>query len=192
MDGRARTTRTDGSSVHGREPVETTEGQAPQAARLSHDDLWAFCLQYYSVREVKDACLSMQNRYGGNVNLLLLVRWLDEQRLSFDEQGWTTLHASLARCEPLLHSYRELRRKLKLGAPDTLYREALQFELELEKQQQIDLLTGVNTLTLQDNQGEPLTLHYCRQQGAEPLYTALHTDWYPNVDNPPKTEASKG
>ena len=49
---------------------------------LTLERLWQFSLQYYSVREVKDACLSLQNNFHGNVNLLLLLKWLDEQQVS--------------------------------------------------------------------------------------------------------------
>ncbi|WP_080263733.1 TIGR02444 family protein, partial [Vibrio parahaemolyticus] len=44
---------------------------------LTLEHLWQFSLQFYGVREVKEACLSLQNNYHGNVNLLLLLRWLD-------------------------------------------------------------------------------------------------------------------
>ncbi|WP_367987979.1 TIGR02444 family protein [Vibrio sp. NTOU-M3] len=138
---------------------------------LTLERLWQFSLQYYSMREVKEACLSLQNNYGGNVNLLLLLKWLDEQAVSFNEQDWHLIEACLGRSETLLHSYRELRRKLKLQLPDTLYREALQFELQLEKQQQADLVDCVNHLALKNNQGDALTLKYCRQLGGEHLAT---------------------
>ena len=136
---------------------------------LTLERLWQFSLQYYSVREVKEACLHLQNHYNGNVNLLLLLKWLDEQQVAFHEQDWQTVIDCIGRSETLLHSYRELRRKLKATLPDTLYREALQFELQLEKQQQSDLVDCINSLTLMNNKDAPLTQRYCRQLGAENL-----------------------
>ncbi len=136
---------------------------------LTLERLWQFSLQYYSVREVKEACLSLQNHYNGNVNLLLLLKWLDEQQVAFQENDWQTVIECISRSETLLHSYRELRRKFKLSIPDTLYREALQFELQLEKQQQSDLVDCVNSLNLINNNGTPLTQRYCRQLGADIL-----------------------
>ncbi|MDE1265390.1 TIGR02444 family protein [Vibrio aestuarianus] len=140
---------------------------------LTLERLWQFSLQYYSVREVKEACLSLQNNYHGNVNLLLLLKWLDEQQVSFAEHHWQTVQDCLSRSETLLHSYRDLRRRLKTNLPDTLYREALQFELQLEKQQQSDLVDCINALSLANNTGQPLTQRYCRLLAAEHLCRAF-------------------
>ena len=54
-----------------------------------------------------------------------------------------------------------------------LYREALQFELQLERQQQSDLVDCINSIELQRNLRAPLTLRYCRQLGAEHLHNAF-------------------
>ncbi|KGY11378.1 hypothetical protein NM22_16090 [Vibrio tubiashii] len=140
---------------------------------LTLERLWQFSLQYYSVREVKEACLHLQNHFKGNVNLLLLLKWLDEQQVSFQEQDWHKVEECLGRSEALLHSYRELRRKFKNNLPDTLYRESLQFELQLEKQQQSDLVDCINNIELEVNHAEPLTLRYCRQLGGEQLYAVF-------------------
>ncbi|AXY00118.1 MULTISPECIES: TIGR02444 family protein [Vibrio] len=149
---------------------------------LTLEHLWQFSLQFYGVREVKEACLSLQNNYHGNVNLLLLLKWLDEQQVIFLEQDWPILQGCIMRSETLLSSYRELRRHLKLQVNDALYREALQFELQLEKQQQSDLVDCINSLTLVNNDGEPLTLRYCRQLGGEHLQHAFSM---PFPDNHP-------
>ncbi len=149
---------------------------------LTLERLWQFSLQYYSVREVKQACLNLQNQFKGNVNLLLLLKWLDEQRVTIAEQDWHKVEECLGRSEALLNSFRELRRKLKQPLADTLYREALQFELQLEKQQQADLVDCVNQLTLHNADDYPLALRYCRQLGGEHLYStfaqpfAIHLD----------------
>ncbi|NOH96538.1 TIGR02444 family protein [Vibrio sp. 99-70-13A1] len=140
---------------------------------LTLERLWQFSLQYYSVREVKDACLSLQNNFHGNVNLLLLLKWLDEQQVSFHEEDWHKVQQCLSRSETLLHSYREFRKHLKHHVSDSLYREALQFELQLEKQQQSDLVDCINTLPLNTNYQEPLVLRYCRLLGGESLYRAF-------------------
>ena len=136
---------------------------------LTLERLWQFSLQYYSVREVKEACLSLQNNFHGNVNLLLLLKWLDEEKLTFAEHDWPTVSDCLSSSETLLHSYRELRRKLKLSVPETLYREALQFELQLEKQQQSDLVHCIANLSLATTDTPALAARYCRHLGAEHL-----------------------
>ena len=81
---------------------------------LTLEHLWQFSLQFYGVREVKEACLSLQNNYHGNVNLLLLLRWLDEQQLIFQEKDWPLVQSCLGRSETLLHSFRDLRRPCAL------------------------------------------------------------------------------
>ncbi|EGR2184906.1 TIGR02444 family protein [Vibrio parahaemolyticus] len=151
---------------------------------LTLEHLWQFSLQFYGVREVKEACLSLQNNYHGNVNLLLLLRWLDEQQLIFQEKDWHLVQSCLGRSETLLHSFRDLRRHLKSQVNDALYRESLQFELQLEKQQQADLVDCINSLTLIKNDGAPLTLRYCRQLGGEHLQQAFAIP-VPNI-HPPK------
>ncbi|WP_260259985.1 TIGR02444 family protein [Vibrio intestinalis] len=151
---------------------------------LTLERLWQFSLQYYSVREVKEACLNLQNQFKGNVNLLLLLKWLDEQQVTIDEQDWHKVEECLGRSESLLNSFRELRRKLKFNLSDTLYREALQFELQLEKQQQSDLVDCVNSFTLSNATGEALTLRYCRQLGGEHLYDIFALPFEPT--DPPQ------
>ncbi|WED22072.1 TIGR02444 family protein [Vibrio sp. JC009] len=136
---------------------------------LTIERLWQFSLQYYSVREVKEACLTLQNRFHGNVNLLMLFKWLDEQHLTFQEQEWHKIESCLARSETLLNYYREIRKQYKEHLPDTLYRKSLEFELLLEKQQQADLVECINSLTLSENNRTPLTTVYCQHLGAAHL-----------------------
>ncbi len=142
----------------------------PVSFSLTLERLWQFSLQYYSVRGVKEACLTLQNRHEGNVNLLLLLKWLDDNQLTFEKQDWKKVRHCILRSEDLLQQYRELRKKFKTALPSTLYRESLQFELLLEKQQQSDLVDCINGLTITTNTNEPLTLGYCRSLGAEHLY----------------------
>lgn len=143
---------------------------ASSAHSLTLERLWQFSLQYYSVREVKEACLNLQNKFHGNVNLLLLLKWLDEHQLTFYDEDWPRVQHCLLRSETLLQQYREMRKKLKAHLPTGVYRESLEFELLLEKQQQSDLVECINDLTLHPNQGIPLVLAYCQHLNAEHLY----------------------
>ncbi|KJR37750.1 TIGR02444 family protein, partial [Vibrio sp. S234-5] len=99
--------------------------------------------------------------------------WLVEQQRSCDEEEGHKLQSCLGRSETLLQPNRELRRQCKQHQPDTLYREGLQFELQLEKHQQADLVECINTLALRANHTEPLTQIYCRHLGAAHLYAAF-------------------
>ncbi|WPC73853.1 TIGR02444 family protein [Vibrio porteresiae] len=151
---------------------------------LTLERLWQFSLQYYSVREVKEACLSLQNQFHGNVNLLLLLKWLDEEQLTFTTEQWPIVSDCLGRSEALLHQFRELRRKLKGHVTDPLYREALQFELHLEKQQQSDLVECITQLTLTPTQQPELCQRYCRQFGADKLTAIFAKPAHSQQKNP--------
>ncbi|MDG3086968.1 TIGR02444 family protein [Vibrio hannami] len=145
---------------------------------LTIERLWQFSLQYYSVREVKEACLNLQNKFHGNVNLLLMLKWLDEHNLTFKQEEWSQVQRCILRSEVLLLHYRELRKKLKNNLPDSLYRESLEFELLLEKQQQSDLVDCINSLELHENRGDPLTKLYCEQLSADHLTEAFSKKFY--------------
>ncbi|HBV76090.1 MULTISPECIES: TIGR02444 family protein [Vibrio] len=136
---------------------------------LTLERLWQFSLQHYSVRDIKEACLHLQNHHQGNVNLILLLKWLDEHELAFSEDQWIQLETAIDRTQSLLSQFRYYRRKAKPHLPDTLYRESLQFELQLERQQQSDLVTCLNQLTLTPQQGIPMTHQYCLKQDAKHL-----------------------
>ncbi|PMH46300.1 TIGR02444 family protein [Vibrio sp. 10N.286.49.B3] len=137
---------------------------------LTTGELWQFSLQYYNVSEVKEACLTLQNHYRGNVNLLLLLKWLDEQQLSFGDDAWAHLHTSLQRSDALLHDYRYLRRQMKHHVINCLYRDALQFELTLEKQQQADLVAALLQTPLQRTDQSALVYNYCQRLSCPNLY----------------------
>lgn len=143
------------------------------SSTLTLEHLWQFSLRYYSAPEVKEACLALQNRYQGNINLLLLLKWLDEQKLGFNSHSWNRVQQALIRSENLLQQYRELRKKLKLQTSPSLYRESLEFELLLEKEQQSDLVACINQLPLLKNSDKPLTQIYCQQLGAAHLYSTF-------------------
>ncbi|MGO2343510.1 MULTISPECIES: TIGR02444 family protein [Vibrio] len=136
---------------------------------LTFERLWQFSLQHYGVREIKEACLVLQNRHKGKVNLVLLLKWLDEHQLSLTEEQWQQLDGVIDRTENLLQQFRDYRRKVKPHLPDTLYRESLQFELQLERQQQADLVHCINQLDLPPRTGQPMTHIYCQKIGAQRL-----------------------
>ncbi len=134
------------------------------ALPLTLERLWQFCLQHYSAQHMKEACLTLQNHYQGNVNLILLLKWLDEESLTFTANDWPILEHAMQHSEIMLHQFRDIRRKSKPHLPDTLYREHLQFELHLEKLQQADLIRCINQILLiPRGEQTPLTHQYCQQ-----------------------------
>lgn len=140
---------------------------------LTPAQFWQFSLNYYGIREVKAACLNLQNQFNGNVNFLLLLVWLDKQKLAIQAEDWSIIEKTLEQSETLLIPYRELRRKLKNQVPEPLYREALEFELQLEQNQQSQLVEQINTLVLSHSSAIPLTQQYCVKLGCEHLFSTF-------------------
>lgn len=143
--------------------------RSTQTKLLTQEALWQFSLAYYAESGVKEACLSLQNNYNGNVNLLLLLKWLEANHLAFNLEQWPKVKASLETSEHLLTQYRQLRKQLKPQVPDTLYREALNFELSLEQLQQSHLIDTVNHLPLASSLSPHLVDMYCQELGAPHL-----------------------
>jgi len=61
--------------------------------RLDPGGFWEFSLAFYSRERVSAACLSLQNRRGADVNILLLCCWLATLGLKLEPAG---LHAAIA------------------------------------------------------------------------------------------------
>jgi uncharacterized protein (TIGR02444 family) len=64
--------------------------------RLDPGAFWEFSLAFYSRERVSAACLSLQNRHGADVNILLLCCWLATLGLKIESSG---LHAAIAAVE---------------------------------------------------------------------------------------------
>jgi len=107
------------------------------------DEFWSFSNQIYSRAGVKECCLTLQNRYGVDVNLLLLCCWVDRRQLVIAE-------ATLRELEELSESWqtgqlnplRAARSQLAKGS--TPYRVALKHELDTEKKEQRALIYLLN------------------------------------------------
>lgn len=64
--------------------------------RLDPGSFWEFSLAFYSRERVSAACLSLQNRRGADVNILLFCCWLATLGLKVESAG---LHAAIAAVE---------------------------------------------------------------------------------------------
>ena len=113
------------------------------------DRLWEFAVSVYRQEPVKQACLSIQARYGLSISLLLGVIWAGAQ--GYGRLGATELETSVRRGlewhREVIEPMRALRRRLRQGPPPGLERrtEALRQgvlaqELEAERIQQRLLL----------------------------------------------------
>jgi uncharacterized protein (TIGR02444 family) len=116
-----------------------TETKTLSSQEVKPPGLWAFSLALYARPGVAAACLTLQDRFGADVNLLLLGFW----RAAKGYDGWATAeldHAAdaIAPVNAVLKPFRESRRALKALLHDEpaaapLYDEAKALELRLEQ-----------------------------------------------------------
>ena len=147
-----------------------------ESLRFYHPDFWQFSLSHYAQAGVPLACLSLQNSYQGNVNLALLLHWLDCQHQSLSDSAQQQLITCLAASENLLQHYRTMRDRLKPQLDEAGYKQLLTFELKLEKGQQQDLIAQLNFCLLQQTSHHGATNNlkrYCEQLGASLLIPQL-------------------
>lgn len=83
--------------------------------RLDPGAFWEFSLAYYSRESVAAACLSLQNRRGADVNILLLCCWLGTLGFKVEEQA---LKAAIAAVEDWRRDVLEPLRAVRRAAAD--------------------------------------------------------------------------
>jgi uncharacterized protein (TIGR02444 family) len=108
--------------------------------------LWDFSLRLYSQPGVASACLSLQDNYGADVNVLLWSMWLENQQKRLNQER---LHLALTLITPWVTAtilpLRQMRRQLKnhYGTTDSqienLRQTIKQAELQAEQQEQWQL-----------------------------------------------------
>ncbi|RYU44006.1 TIGR02444 family protein [Aliivibrio finisterrensis] len=147
-----------------------------QKALLTSEAFWSFSLSHYKKQGVQQAALELQDKHHGNVNLALLLTWLDSFNIYFSPSHFSCLEVSLSQSDELLQTYRQLRKKIKKAQEPTLYQDALRFELQIEKQQQNDLITALLRIPLQVKTTEKspsLLSDYCSRLNASSLLLSL-------------------
>ncbi|MBW4967343.1 TIGR02444 family protein [Pseudoalteromonas sp. CR1] len=121
---------------------------------LNSDDFWQFACTLYAKPGQQHTLLALQNQQGKNVNLCLLLLYLDSLKLSINAEQLSTLIESIDEFDTqALKPLRSVRRYLKANqetiADYTKIREELlSAELKLEKQQQHMLIDTVNGFEL--------------------------------------------
>lgn len=171
MDG---TTRTTGEHAGGL--------SKPLNNKATTDDFWKFCLQHHNKPEVQQACLALQEIHKGNINIALLLAWLEYSEYSLSKNSLAALRQSTKRTEPLLRRYRLLRREIKPQLTKGAYQKMLNFELALEKNQQQDLIECLNRQTWHPIEDSTLQ-YYCKHldPDAQLLYPQLISRLIPNA-----------
>ncbi len=145
--------------------------------QLTTEQFWQFGITHYQRKGVKHACLCLQNQYQGNINLALMLIYLDKQKVFLNEDQIQQLITVLESSQGLIAPYREMRRNLKLQLKSTGYQQLLNFELLLEQRQQYDLISTLAEFSLVQNDADaqPGNLsYYCLQLNAESLIQGLY------------------
>lgn len=140
------------------------------AKALTTEALWQFSLVLYP--KVKSLCLQWQDQLGANVNLLLLLCYLEQQQLSLTSAQLQQLAATLTQFSAqFTQPLRQLRKNatsngLAPTAQQQLKQCLLQAELELERLEQHLLLAHCPAPI---SKATPLLELYLAQLNAEPL-----------------------
>lgn len=138
------------------------------AEPISAEQLWQFSLVLYP--QVKNLCLQWQNELSANVNLLLLLCYLEQQQLSLTVSELQQLAAKLENFSAQFTKPLRTLRQNSAAAPllpaqqQTLKQALLQAELELEKLEQQLLLQHCPALS---KKAAPLLELYLAQLNAD-------------------------
>jgi len=121
---------------------------------LNSDHFWQFACTLYAKPDQQTTLLALQNQQGKNVNLCLLLLYLDSLNLSINTQQLNELTQVVSDFDTrALQPLRAARSYLKANQNTisdyaTIRAELLSAELKLEKQQQHMLIETVNELEL--------------------------------------------
>lgn len=121
---------------------------------LNSNDFWQFACQLYSEDGMQARLLDYQNLQGKNVNLCLLMHYLDSLNLAISQTQLYKLEQSISEFDQqVLKPLRASRAYLKANQTTiadyaVIRKELLSAELKLEKQQQQMLITTINSFAL--------------------------------------------
>ncbi|MEH6397041.1 TIGR02444 family protein [Pseudoalteromonas sp.] len=121
---------------------------------LNSNDFWQFACQLYSEDGMQARLLDYQNQQGKNVNLCLLLYYLDSLNLAISQAQLSKLEQCISAFDQqVLKPLRATRAYLKANQTEitdytVIRKELLSAELKLEKQQQKMLITTINNFAL--------------------------------------------
>lgn len=122
--------------------------------RLNAEDFWAYSLALYCRQKVAAACLSLQERRGADVNLILAICWLASKGYAVRADALAAATAALESWNAaILHPLRQVRRRLPLDFPEidkvdqqSIKHGILSVELECERMAQQKIVAALEPL----------------------------------------------
>ncbi len=124
---------------------------------LNSEAFWQFACRLYDEEGMQTRLLGYQNQQGKNVNVCLLLYYLDSLELALNESQLNQLELCIGEFDQqVLKPLRTARAYLKANQSEiadytTIRKELLSAELKLEKQQQQMLIDRVNRMSLKAN-----------------------------------------
>ncbi|RDV24860.1 TIGR02444 family protein [Alteromonas aestuariivivens] len=111
--------------------------------KLTAETFWQFSLDWYAQPGFEALALSLQDEYGVNINMLLLLCWCMKRRVMLTLPQWQTLAQAISKHEAELKEHRQVRREAK---GSSRYQSLKDEELQLESAQQQCLVEVFNAL----------------------------------------------
>lgn len=82
--------------------------------KADDEKFWSFSIDFYGRDGVQDACLELQDRHDGDVNLILFLLWQALQSMEFDRAAIAGLDRSLSPWrQGVVEPLRSIRRHMK-------------------------------------------------------------------------------
>ncbi|WP_218310494.1 TIGR02444 family protein [Alteromonas antoniana] len=125
-------------------------------ASLTQEAFWQYSVRLYEREDVASHCLSLQDNYQVNVNLLLLVCWCMKSNAIVTLPAIQSLSDAIKDIDNQLLAHRGTRRACHPdnGGDKALYDELKSQELELEKRCQQVLAEAFNAIEAQQFEGD--------------------------------------
>ena len=132
------------------------------AIRLNAEDFWAYSLALYCRQPVAQAGLSLQDRRGADVNLLLAICWLATKGYAVKHEALSAATEAVATWNAaILHPLRQVRRRFPADFPEvgkadqqSIKHGILSVELECERVAQQKIVAALEPL-IADLSGAP-------------------------------------
>lgn len=133
---------------------------------FSANQFWQYSLAFYASPRVKDVCLELQDRYGFNVNMLLLCGYLEQKSLRLSRADLRILLKNIAQIDQQTRLIRKKRVIAKKAEP-AHYQQLLREELALEKQQQQQLIKSLATICFVTQDNANLLVYRCNMPNSQ-------------------------